>query len=77
MLSTTTVRHEKKLLISVLLKNFVCRPAIGPKHFDKIKPDQKSPVRLSTSDARTGCIAGHCPPALWKGCNGGTGVLHL
>jgi len=25
-------------------KNFICRPEIGPKHFDKLKP---SPARIS------------------------------
>jgi len=31
------VTEEKKMLILVLTKNFVCRHAIGPKHAGKLK----------------------------------------
>jgi len=34
----------------MLYKSFVCRPEIGPKHFDKLKPEPgpKSPTRPIT-----------------------------
>ena len=33
----------------MLWKGFVCRPKIGPKHFEKLKPEPgPSPARLTT-----------------------------
>jgi len=49
---TKSTSRKKKFVTLNVIKSFVCRPEIGPKHFDKLKPearsDPKSPARLTT-----------------------------